>query len=255
MVLRSLGNFTRLAVLPRTKLQVRMPLRLTATSRPPASSNKGKDRLVEKPVEHPISRFPVPPLNEMPDDIRQKLQEVQQKSGFIPNVFLVFAHRPAEFRAFFAYYDALMSAERPGGLSLSEKEMIVVVTSAANQCQYCVIAHSAILRVYSKNEFVCEQLSSNYRKADISPRQKAILDFALKVSQASSTVSDEDISTVKAKANLTDEDVWDIGAIASFFALSNRMANLTNMRPNYQFQLIGRGKFAQSQASSSLQPE
>ena len=186
---------------------------------------------------HPISRFPVPELNDLPADIREKLLGVQEKAGFIPNVFLVLAHRPEEFRAFFAYHDALM--EKAGGLSKAEREMIVVATSGANQCQYCVVAHGAILRIRAKNPLLADQVAINYRKADITPRQQAMLDFALKVALESATVQDSDLEKL-IQHGFSTEDVWDIGAIAAFFALSNRMANLTSMRPNDQFYLMGR---------------
>jgi uncharacterized peroxidase-related enzyme len=184
-----------------------------------------------------ISRFPVPSLKSMPDDIRERILAVQEKSGFVPNVFLVLAHRPDEFRAFFAYHDALM--EKDGGLTKAEREMIVVATSAANQCQYCVVAHGAILRIRAKNPLVADQVAINYRKADITERQKAMLDFAMNVSLAAQAVTDADIETVKSYG-FTDEDIWDITAIAAFFALSNRMANVTGMRPNDEFYLLGR---------------
>jgi uncharacterized peroxidase-related enzyme len=185
----------------------------------------------------PISRFPVPKLKDMPEDIRARIEKVQEKSGFIPNVFLVLAHRPDEFRAFMAYHDALMDKE--GGLTKAEREMIVVATSAANQCQYCVIAHGAILRIRAKNPLVADQVAINYRKADITPRQRAMLDFAMKVALAAHTIGDEDFATLR-KHDFTQEEAWDIGAIASFFALSNRMANLTGMRPNDEFYKLGR---------------
>ena len=184
-----------------------------------------------------ISRFPVPSLAEMPADIRERILAVQEKSGFVPNVFLVLAHRPDEFRAFFAYHDALM--EKDGGLTKAEREMIVVATSGANQCQYCVVAHGAILRIRAKNPLVADQVAINYRKADITERQKAMLDFAMKVSLAAHAVTDADLAAVK-QHGFTDADVWDITAIAAFFALSNRMANVTNMRPNDEFYLLGR---------------
>lgn len=184
-----------------------------------------------------ISRFPVPSLKSMPDDIRERILAVQEKSGFVPNVFLVLAHRPDEFRAFFAYHDALM--EKDGGLTKAEREMIVVATSAANQCQYCVVAHGAILRIRAKNPLVADQVAINYRKADITERQRAMLDFAMKVSLSAQTVTDADIAAVKSHG-FADDDVWDITAIAAFFALSNRMANATNMRPNDEFYLLGR---------------
>ena len=185
----------------------------------------------------PISRFPVPKLKDMPADIRARIEAVQEKSGFIPNVFLVLAHRPDEFRAFMSYHDALMDKE--GGLTKAEREMIVVATSAANQCQYCVIAHGAILRIRAKNPLVADQVAINYRKADITPRQRAMLDFAMKVALEAHAVGDDDLQALK-KHDFTDDDVWDIGAIAAFFALSNRMANLTAMRPNDEFYKLAR---------------
>ncbi len=184
-----------------------------------------------------ISRFPVPDLANLPDDIRQRIDAVQEKAGFIPNVFLALAHRPDEFRAFFAYHDALM--EKPGNLTKAEREMIVVATSNANQCQYCVIAHGAILRVRAKNPLIADQVAVNYRKADISERQKAMLDFAMKVSNAAYAVNDGDFEVLRGHG-FTLEDAWDIAAIASFFALSNRMANVTSMRPNDEFYTLGR---------------
>jgi uncharacterized peroxidase-related enzyme len=188
-------------------------------------------------TQPPATRFPAPPLDKMPDDIRARLLAVQEKTGFIPNVFLTLAYRPDEFRAFFAYHDALMDKE--GGLSKAEREMIVVSTSAANQCQYCVIAHGAILRIRAKNPLVADQVAVNYRKADITPRQKAMLDFALKVALEAQMVSDADFTTL-ATHGFSDDDIWDIAAIAAFFALSNRMANVTGMRPNDEFYLMGR---------------
>ncbi len=188
-------------------------------------------------TEHAISRYPVPELKNLPDDIREKILAVQEKAGFVPNVFLTLAHRPAEFRAFFAYHDALM--EKDEGLTKAEREMIVVATSGANGCLYCVVAHGAILRIRAKNPRVADQLAINHRKAEISERQKAMLDFALKVSLDSASVSDADIAAVKAHG-FDDEAVWDIGAIAAFFAMSNRLANLTSMRPNDEFYLMGR---------------
>jgi uncharacterized peroxidase-related enzyme len=186
---------------------------------------------------NPISRFPVPDLESLPDDIRERILAVQEKSGFVPNVFLALAHRPAEFRAFFAYHDALM--DKPGGLSKGEREMIVVATSGLNQCLYCVVAHGAILRIREKNPQLADQIATNYRKADISERQKILLAFAIKVSQNSYEVGDEDLTLLR-QHGFSDEDIWDIGAIAAFFALSNRMANLTSMRPNDEFYLLGR---------------
>ena len=185
----------------------------------------------------PISRFPVPELKDLPADIRDKLVAVQEKAGFIPNVFLALAHRPEEFRAFFAYHDALM--EKEGGLSKAEREMIVVATSGANECQYCVVAHGAILRIRAKDPLVADQVAINYRKADITPRQTAMLDFAMQVALDAATIGDEDLAALRAHG-FSDEDIWDIGAIAAFFALSNRMANLTSMRPNDEFYLMGR---------------
>lgn len=187
--------------------------------------------------KQPISRFPIPELADLPDDIRDRVLAVQEKSGFIPNVFLVLAHRPDEFRAFFAYHDALM--EKEGGLSKAEREMIVVATSGLNQCIYCVVAHGAILRIREKNPFIAEQVASNYRKADITSRQKLMLDFAAKVSQQAYLVDRADFEALKAEG-FSSEDIWDIGAIAAFFALSNRMANVTEMRPNDEFYMLGR---------------
>lgn len=186
---------------------------------------------------HPISRFPVPAIAEMPGDIAERILAVQEKSGFVPNVFLALAHRPDEFRAFFAYHDALM--ERDGGLTKAEREMIVVATSAANQCQYCVVAHGAILRIRARDAHVADQVATNYRKADITPRQTAMLDFAMKVSRSAETVGDADIAALTAHG-FTEADVWDIGAVAAFFAMSNRFANLVSLRPNDEFYLMGR---------------
>ena len=185
----------------------------------------------------PISRFPAPDLADLPNDIRERIKAVEEKSGFIPNVFLALARRPDEFRAFFAYHDALM--EKPGGLSKAEREMIVVATSSANQCHYCVIAHGAILRIRAKNPQIADQIAVNYRKADITPRQKAMLDFAMKVSSEAHTISEADFATV-ASHGFSDDDIWDIAAISAFFALSNRMANVTAMRPNDEFYMMGR---------------
>src|SRR5213595_1033304 len=182
-------------------------------------------------------RFPNPSIESLPDDIRARLMAVQEKSGFIPNVFLTFARRPDEFRAFFAYHDALM--EKDSGLSKAEREMIVVATSSANQCQYCVIAHGAILRIRAKNPVIADQIAVNYRKADITPRQRAMLDFAMKVSQEANTVSEADFAEV-AGHGFSEYDIWDIAAIAAFFALSNRLANVTAMRPNDEFYMMGR---------------
>ena len=187
--------------------------------------------------DHPISRYPVPKLEDLPEDIRTRIQDVQEKSGFIPNVFLALAHRPAEWRAFFAYHDALM--EKDSGLSKAEREMIVVATSNANGCQYCVVAHGAIVRIRAKNPLVADQVAINYRKADITPRQKAMLDFAMKVALDSAAIGDADYEALHGHG-FTDEDIWDIGAVAAFFGLSNRMANMTGMRPNDEFYLMGR---------------
>jgi uncharacterized peroxidase-related enzyme len=184
-----------------------------------------------------ISRFPVPALADLPDDIRGRIVEVQDKAGFVPNVFLVLAHRPDEFRAFFAYHDALMLKD--GGLSKAEREMIVVATSGANHCQYCVIAHGAILRIYEKNPFIADQLAVNHRKADLTPRRRAMLDFAMKVALRSGEIDEGDYAALRAHG-FTDEDAWDIAAIAAFFAMSNRLANMTGMRPNDEFYLMGR---------------
>ena len=184
-----------------------------------------------------ISRYPVPKLEDLPEDVRARMLEVQDKAGFIPNVFLTLAHRPDEFRAFFAYHDALMLRE--SGLTKAEREMIVVATSGANECLYCIVAHGAILRIYAKNPLVADQVAANYRKADISPRQKAMLAFALKVATNSVAIDDTDFDALRAHG-FSSEDIWDIGAIAAFFALSNRMANMISMRPNDEFYLLGR---------------
>ncbi len=184
-----------------------------------------------------ISRYPVPKLEDLPDDIRARMLEVQEKAGFIPNVFLTLAHRPDEFRAFFAYHDALML--RDSGLTKAEREMIVVATSGANDCLYCIVAHGAILRLYAKNPLIADQVAANYRTADITERQKAMLEFALKVALRAAELTEADYTTVRAHG-FSDEDIWDIGAIAAFFALSNRMANLIDMRPNDEFHLLGR---------------
>jgi uncharacterized peroxidase-related enzyme len=184
-----------------------------------------------------ISRFGTPELANLPDDIRARIVEVQDKAGFVPNVFLALAHRPDEFRAFFAYHDALLLRE--SGLSKGEKEMIIVATSGANGCLYCVVAHGALLRIYEKNPLVADQVAVNYRKADITPRQKAMLAFALKVCNDSSAIGDADFATLR-EHGFSDEDAWDIGAITGLFGLSNRMANMTSMRPNDEFYLMGR---------------
>jgi len=185
-----------------------------------------------------ISRYPVPALADLDDDIRARILEVQEKAGFVPNVFLTLAHRPGEFRAFFAYHDALMEKEG-GGLTKADREMIVVATSGANDCLYCVVAHGAILRIYAKNPRVADQVAVNYRKAEITPRQKAMLAFALKVATDSASLEEADYDAAR-KHGFDDEDLWDIGAIAAFFAMSNRIANLIAMRPNDEFYLMGR---------------
>ena len=186
----------------------------------------------------PTSRYPVPELKDLPEDLRTRILEVQAKAGFVPNVFLALAHRPAEGRAFMAYHDALLLKDT-GSLSKGEREMIIVATSAANQCLYCVVAHGAILRIYEKKPLVADQVAVNHRKADITPRQHAMLDFALKVCNASHTVDEADFAALR-QHGFSDEDAWDIGAITAFFGLSNRMANLTGMRPNDEFFLMGR---------------
>lgn len=188
-------------------------------------------------TDHPISRYPVPEIEDLPDDIRERILAVQEKAGFVPNVFLAFAHRPDEFRAFFAYHDALM--EKDSGLTKAEKEMIVVATSNANGCQYCVIAHGAILRIRAKNALIADQVAVNHRKADLSDRQKAMLDFAMKVALESKSVGDADYELLKGHG-FSEEDIWDIGAISAFFGLSNRMANMISLRPNDEFYTMGR---------------
>ncbi len=186
----------------------------------------------------PISRFPIPELLALPQDIREKIMGVQEKAGFVPNVFLALSHRPEEFRAFFAYHDALMVKES-GNLSKADREMIVTATSAKNQCLYCVVAHGALLRIYAKNTLVADQVAVNHHKADITPRQHAMLDFAIKVCLDSQSVNDADYSALHAHG-FDNEDIWDIAAITAFFGLSNRMANATSMRPNDEFYLMGR---------------
>ena len=188
------------------------------------------------------ARYPVPELNNVPDDIRAKILEVQEKAGFVPNVFLAFARRPAEWRAFFAYHDALMVPEsvgRESGLTKGDREMIVTTTSAANHCLYCVVAHGAILRLYEKKPLVADQVTINYRKADISLRQRAMLDFAMKVCLHSDEIADADFAALHAQG-FNDEDAWDIAAITAFFGLSNRMASFSGMMPNPEFYLMGR---------------
>ena len=182
-------------------------------------------------------RSPMPALEAIPQDIRTLILGLQEKLGCVPNVFLKFARRPEEFRAFFAYHDALMLKE--SGLSKGDREMIVVATSAANSCLYCVVAHGAILRIYEKNPRVADQVATNYRKAEITPRQHAMLDFAMKVALSSATLENADFERLH-QHGFSDEDIWDIGAIAALFALSNRMANLSGMMPNPEFYLMGR---------------
>ncbi|MCV0438128.1 MAG: peroxidase-related enzyme [Hydrogenophaga sp.] len=185
-----------------------------------------------------MNRYPAPDINDLPEDIKTKVLEVQEKAGFVPNVFLALARRPAEWRAFFAYHDALMLKEE-GSLSKGDREMIVTTTSAANQCLYCVVAHGAILRIHEKKPLVADQVAVNHRKADITPRQKAMLDFAMKVCQRSHEISDDDFPPLHAHG-FSDEDIWDIAAITAFFGLSNRMASFSNMQPNPEFYLMGR---------------
>ncbi|MCW8086080.1 peroxidase-related enzyme [Sabulicella glaciei] len=188
-------------------------------------------------MDRPISRYPIPEVASLPEDLRLRIEAVQEKAGFVPNVFLTLAHRPDELRAFMDYHDALML--RPSGVTKGEKEMIVVATSAANQCLYCVVAHGAILRVYEKAPHIADQVATNWRKADISPRQRAMLAFAMKVSREAETLGDADFDALEAEG-FTREDAWDIGAIAAFFGMSNRLANMTSMRPNDEFYLMGR---------------
>jgi uncharacterized peroxidase-related enzyme len=190
-----------------------------------------------------VNRYPAPELKHVPDDIRARILEVQEKAGFVPNVFLALARRPAEWRAFFAYHDALMlpdeSEQKVRTLSKGDREMIVTATSAANQCLYCVVAHGALLRIYEKKPLVADQVAVNYRKADITPRQRAMLDFAMKVCLHSHQIGEEDFAPLHAQG-FTDEDIWDIAAITAFFGLSNRMASFSNMQPNPEFYLMGR---------------
>jgi uncharacterized peroxidase-related enzyme len=185
-----------------------------------------------------MDRYPMPDLKDLPEDMRQRILEVQERSGFVPNVFLALARRPAEWRAFFAYHDALMLKDT-GSLTKGDREMIVTATSAANDCLYCVVAHGAILRIYEKKPLVADQVAVNYRKADITPRQRAMLDFAMKVCLRAQEVEDSDFEALHAHC-FSDEDIWDIGAITAFFGLSNRIANVTSMMPNPEFYLMGR---------------
>ena len=184
------------------------------------------------------TRYPFPGINDLPEDIQARILEVQEKAGFVPNVFLGFARRPAEWRAFFAYHDALM-LKQEGSLTKGEREMIVTVTSAANQCLYCVVAHGAILRIYEKKPLLADQLAVNYRKAEISPRERGMLDFAMKVSERSHELEDADFAALHPHG-FDDEDIWDIAAITAFFGLSNRMASFAGMQPNPEFSLMGR---------------
>ncbi|MDP6535712.1 MAG: peroxidase-related enzyme [Gammaproteobacteria bacterium] len=188
-------------------------------------------------VKSTVSRFPVPELESLPKDIQERILKVQEKAGFIPNIFLSLAHRPDEFRAFFAYHDALM--ERDSGLSKGEREMIVVATSGLNRCIYCVVAHGAVLRIREKNPLLADQLATNYRKADLSDRQRNMLDFAVKVSQSAYDINESDFELLK-NQGFSDDEIWDIGAIAGLFALSNRLANMAGIRPNDEFYLMGR---------------
>ncbi|MBL8371503.1 MAG: peroxidase-related enzyme [Burkholderiaceae bacterium] len=195
-----------------------------------------------------MNRYPAPDLNDLPADIKAKVLEVQEKAGFVPNVFLAFARRPAEWRAFFAYHDALMVPEsvgRTSGLTKGEREMIVTTTSAANNCLYCVVAHGAILRIYEKKPLVADQVAINWRKAEIPPRQRAMLDFAIKVCQQSDAIGEADFEALHAHG-FDDEDIWDIAAITAFFGLSNRMASFSGMMPNPEFYLMGRVPKAKS---------
>ncbi|MEO8249539.1 MAG: peroxidase-related enzyme [Burkholderiales bacterium] len=185
-----------------------------------------------------MNRYPLAELKDLPEDIRAKVLEVQEKAGFVPNVFLALARRPAEWRAFFAYHDALMLKE-DSSLTKGDREMIVTTTSAANECLYCVVAHGALLRIYEKKPLVADQVAVNWRKADITPRQRAMLDFAMKVCLNAQAVADEDFEALH-EHGFSDEDIWDIGAITAFFGLSNRMANVSGMQPNPEFYLMGR---------------
>jgi uncharacterized peroxidase-related enzyme len=187
--------------------------------------------------DKPISRFPPPELAGLPQDVRERIEAVQEKSGFVPNVFLALARRPDEFRAFFAYHDALM--EKAGGLTKAEREMVVVATSGVNDCLYCVVAHGAILRIRAKNPLIADEVAVNPRKSDVTPRQKVMLDFALKVAERSHAMDDADYEALKAHG-FTDDDAWDVAAIAAFFAMSNRLANAFSIRPNDEFYAMGR---------------
>ncbi len=201
-------------------------------------TNVSQNNAAVKNQAQPISRFEIPALADLPPDIREKILAVQEKSGFVPNVFLVLSRRPDEFRAFFAYHDALMVKDT-GSLTKADREMIVTTTSAKNNCLYCVVAHGAILRIYAKNPLVADQVAVNHHKADIAPRQKAMLDFAVKVCLDSQSVGDQDYAQLH-EHGFDDEDIWDITAITGFFGMSNRMANVTSMRPNDEFFMLGR---------------
>ena len=196
-----------------------------------------QERKPQPAAEKAISRYPVPALEDLPADLQARIVEVQSKTGFIPNVFLVLAHRPDEFRAFFAYYDALMLHD--SGLSKAEREMIVVATSAANACPYCVVAHGAVLRIYARNPLLADQLAVNYRHADVTPRQRAMLDFSVKMARQPEAIEEADVEVLRGEG-FSDEDIWDIGAVTALFAMSNRLAHLTNMRPNEAFFSLGR---------------
>ena len=204
---------------------------------PPEDDTPGRNAAGKPISSPPISRTPVPELDSLPDDIRARILKVQEKSGFIPNVFLMLASRPDEFRAFMAYHDALM--DREGGLSKAEREMIVVATSAANECLYCIVAHGAILRIRARNPLIADQIAGNYRKADITSRQRAVLDFAMKVSREAQTIEEADSALLR-EHGFSDDDIWDIAAIAAFFAMSNRLANFASLRPNDEFLALGR---------------
>ncbi len=201
-------------------------------------TTSSKNNAVSDSVARPISRFAIPALTDLPNDVREKILAVQEKSGFVPNVFLVLSRRPDEFRAFFAYHDALMVKDT-GSLTKADREMIVTTTSAKNNCLYCVVAHGAILRIYAKNPLVADQVAVNHHKADITLRQKAMLDFAVKVCLDSQSVGDQDYAMLR-EHGFDDEDIWDITAITGFFGMSNRMANVTSMRPNDEFFMLGR---------------
>jgi uncharacterized peroxidase-related enzyme len=204
--------------------------------RPPAARPCPRRRAYD-PRVIAISRFPVPALDDMPADVRARIEAVQERTGFVPNVFLALAHRPDEFRAFVAYHDAVM--ERESGLSKAEREMIVVATSAANDCLYCVVAHGAILRVRAKDPLIADVLATNYRQADLTARQRAMLDFAVKVSLSAQEIEDSDLEDLRSHG-FDDEDIWDIAAVTSLFALSNRLAHVLALRPNEEFHLMGR---------------